>query len=123
MVAPSVLKADQQVKDAIDVDRRECRFPEENKSLKVFKSYSRQACLLECRTEKATNLCGCTPWNYPYVSTNKTCTNVATTECFEVVFNNIEDNECDCLMECNLVKYSFWVDAQRMERDCETDLS
>ena len=35
--------------------------------LKIFKKYSREACILECSIKEATKRCGCSPWNYPHI--------------------------------------------------------
>jgi hypothetical protein len=41
------------------------RFPEENENIKLFKTYSKNACEFECALEKSEKYCRCKPWNYP----------------------------------------------------------
>ena len=48
----------------LSIQERKCRLIEENNDLKVFKIYTQEACLLECKINMATSKCGCTPWNY-----------------------------------------------------------
>ena len=120
MVTPSLNWADSEIMHEIDVYRRKCKFGEENISLLTFKTYSQQACLLECRTMKAFEKCGCIPWNYPQVKGNKTCSGFQTQHCFQDTFNHFNKLECECPLECNRVKYTYWVDAQKI--DAKNDL-
>ena len=45
--------------------QRVCRLSEDNHQLKIFKVYTQEACLLECKIEIAYQRCGCMPWFYP----------------------------------------------------------
>ena len=74
----------------IDVKNRECLFPDEQEQRfhlyifiviwvcqfdqpfsvidakwKLFKNYSKDACLFECALAEANTVMGCTPWQYP----------------------------------------------------------
>ena len=49
--------------------QRHCRLSENNENLKIFKVYSQEACILECKIEKALKRCGCMPWYYPFEMT------------------------------------------------------
>ena len=50
---------------------RECRFPHETQGLQILKVYTKEGCQFECSLRKARELCGCTPWNYPFVPGKK----------------------------------------------------
>ena len=57
------------VKRLISVDRRKCRFPDENDGiLKIYSNYSKSACLMECGISKGLKMCGCIPWDFPHFS-------------------------------------------------------
>lgn len=49
---------------ALPISDRECVFPEE-KGLKYFKGYKEINCDIECRMDKALEVCDCLPYYYP----------------------------------------------------------
>ena len=51
----------------LDETQRICRLTEENSELKIFKKYTQEACLFECKLNMAASKCGCIPWNYPMI--------------------------------------------------------
>ena len=54
--------------------QRNCRLEEETEKLNIFNTYTRAACLLECKLQYSLGKCGCLPWDYPYpYSTNDVC--------------------------------------------------
>ena len=70
---------------SMSVENRGCRFASESEGLKVkcsavqknksaihcfyfqmFHNYSKAACQFECMLGHASQVCGCTPWNFPF---------------------------------------------------------
>lgn len=60
----SRLHSDEPIRD-IYVQKRGCRFPNENTEVSSIKWYSKISCLFDCNMEFAENMCGCRPWDYP----------------------------------------------------------
>ena len=46
--------------------QRNCRLDEVTDSLDIFKIYTKEACMMECKMKYSMNKCGCVPWNYPH---------------------------------------------------------
>ncbi|PSN43586.1 hypothetical protein C0J52_16722 [Blattella germanica] len=44
----------------VEIAKRKCKFPNENKGLTLFKEYSFSTCLLECRKNIELEICNCT---------------------------------------------------------------
>ena len=63
-ITPKVRTLDASALDLSESERG-CRLTNDASALKIFKIYSKESCLLECKIEKAYNKCGCFPWNYP----------------------------------------------------------
>jgi Amiloride-sensitive sodium channel. len=59
-VTPSITESSRNVR-ALSISQRNCLFPDELR-LSVFKTYTQQNCLLECRLRNIASYCGC----YPY---------------------------------------------------------
>ena len=99
----------------IDPANRNCRFPEENYNLKIYKSYSQSNCLLECSlfyahrilNEKSNASISCTPWYLPFPDGEITlCDPWQAIEIGNLMFNNIPDGECSfCLPDCRTTIY------------------
>jgi len=49
----------------LPINKRGCRFGDENDGLSSIKWYSQINCLMDCQMEVAENTCGCRPWDYP----------------------------------------------------------
>ena len=63
-ITPQVRTIDESALDLTESERG-CRLKNDANALKIFKIYSKESCLLECKIKKAYNKCGCFPWNYP----------------------------------------------------------
>ncbi|KDR09776.1 Sodium channel protein Nach [Zootermopsis nevadensis] len=59
-VTPSVTESSIGVR-ALTISQRQCLFPDELR-LSVFKTYTQQNCLLECRLRNIASFCGCRPY-------------------------------------------------------------
>ena len=55
----------------IDVEKRGCRFPQENSEMATLVNYTEAGCQFECLLELARQECGCTPWNFPHPQGDK----------------------------------------------------
>ena len=49
-------------------NQRNCRLVEDNSELEIFKVYTQEACLFECKIKIAANKCGCIPWSFPLLN-------------------------------------------------------
>ena len=45
-------------------EQRGCRLTEDNHDLDLFQVYTKEGCIMECKTRQAAKRCGCFPWNY-----------------------------------------------------------
>jgi hypothetical protein len=89
---------------------RNCLFADETGNLKLYKSYSKSNCLLECSlnyaqnklTKKLNMTTPCTPWYFPFKDGSVTlCDPWQAIQFYEFMFNDIPDDVCsDCLPDC-----------------------
>jgi hypothetical protein len=89
---------------------RNCLFPDETGNLKLYKSYSKSNCLLECSLYYAQNkltallnmTTPCTPWYFPFQDGAATvCDPWQAIQFYEYMFNDIPDDVCSyCLPDC-----------------------
>ena len=66
-VTPKAREIDDSGKE-LKENERNCRLIEDNSELEIFKIYTQEACLFECKLKIAANKCGCIPWSYPWLS-------------------------------------------------------
>ena len=108
---------------ALSQDGRHCRLREETRGLKVFQTYSREACVLECQLSQAVQRCGCHPWDYPIITEQESnfCDAFGYI-CFEEMMEN-NTVVCDCPMDCDSVQYSYSIVSTPMteEKECPTN--
>ena len=52
---------------SLEESERGCRLSSESGALDIFKIYSKESCILECKIKQAYKKCGCFPWNYPVI--------------------------------------------------------
>ena len=106
----------------LDPIRRQCKFDDENKDMKVFKWYSRVNCLFECSMDIIAKECGCRPWDYPSGMKNiseytssleyRICDYFGNT-CFHAMMStDLAEKQCaeKCLPDCNEVKHTFSIE-------------
>ena len=109
----------------VSIEKRNCRFPDESSHLKIFKVYSKKACLFECQLEKAAAVCKCYPWYIPAVPNqgrhvlcdhfgnycfrrvmkrsglSKNCTKACLPTCHHIEFTHISKEKAIDVSVCN----------------------
>ena len=106
-IKPIVSVADSSLK-GMDVEERHCLFSHE-KELKLFKNYTRSACLLECQIQNIRETCHCLPWDLIHdhdMDTVPPCVKEQL-QCPQDVIARASDHGCDCPFDCNSVKYGY----------------
>ena len=116
-IRPSTIVSEDSVRN-IDVEKRKCRFSDENEELTSFKWYSRINCLLDCNSDYAENICGCRPWDYPQATEHKDtaeekkriCDFFGNT-CFNMILENNKADSCEkkCVPDCDEVSYAITI--------------
>ena len=89
-------------------EQRNCLFKDEGKELKMFRNYSRNACVFECIRSKIKQNCNCLPWDYPRGPEDyniQPCYGL-NLECPKDVLKFTLEDECDCPLDCSSIKYS-----------------
>ena len=111
--------------EAIDSLKRNCLLENENKDMKIHKSYSQSNCFLECyifyaqkKLANSRNLTQtCSPWFFPTSDASAAICDPWQAVEFENYFNNVPDEECSrCLPDCNNVIYQPSVTAVPFRR-------
>ena len=51
--------------------QRNCRLDEDTDTLDIFSTYTRAACMFECKMKYSMEHCGCVPWNFPMSRKNE----------------------------------------------------
>lgn len=116
MVTPRVLHTTD-LAEKMSYEDRQCRSSSEAHiaGLKIFKKYSREACILECSLRESTKKCGCTPWNYPFLLDDNQTANLCDVfgnYCFTQAMREITIKPpCDCPNDCSSFAYSITVSA------------
>jgi acid-sensing ion channel, other len=118
LITPEIIKTDEGLK-SYKPKERGCYF-EGEKKLKFFKIYTRRNCEFECYAEHFLNKLKCVPF---FMVRNETTEVCGSQKAFDVelefyhVLRNAE--ECECLDECDSIKYKIEVIAHS-ENDIET---
>ena len=101
----------------VPVNKRKCRFDDENEDLVIFEKYSQTA----CRIKQAKTVCGCYPWYVPAMpkSTRHTICDVYGNFCFKEMLKKVYH---DCLKKCipNCHQIEFTYTQEQILRDPET---
>ena len=63
-ITPKAREIDSSGKE-LEEKQRHCRLTDDNSDLLIFKKYSRESCLFECKLKIGAKKCGCIPWTYP----------------------------------------------------------
>jgi len=125
-VMPIKLDADDSIR-AISPAQRNCYFPDETSSVKLFKKYTQANCLLECSmalTQKKARIenktLDCIPWFLPFVDRNaKVCDPWQKHIYLETMRLQFGDDDCSyCLPDCQKVIYQFQISNQEF-RQCD----
>ena len=69
-ITPKVREIDENAASLAESERG-CRLSKDASGLDIFKLYSKEGCLLECKIKQAYTKCGCFPWNYPIIEVSK----------------------------------------------------
>jgi hypothetical protein len=97
----------------LDPVSRNCLFPDESESLKIYKSYSQSNCVLECSLFYAQKMLfseintTCTPWYLPFPDGDVTlCDPWQAIRISDLMFKDIPDIVCShCLPDCRTIIY------------------
>ena len=104
-ISQSVLNSTKSLK-AMPISTRDCRFQDEAEEMKLFKNYTQQGCLFECRLNLSFNICGCYAWNYPQIldegESLKPICNSFENSCFNREFNNYKLECPHCVTDCQM---------------------
>ena len=97
-VTPNVKVSADGLQGGLSIAQRECRFRDENENMKLFSNYSLVGCRFECMLENAHEVCGCTPWNYPYIASgNIEICDMFGSHCFAKRMGDVQTGEsCNC---------------------------
>ena len=101
---------------SMDPVSRNCRFPDENSNLRIYKSYSQSNCFLECSifyaqrmllSEAENKSVSCIPWYLPFPDGDFTvCDPWESIKFSSYMFSKIPDKECAfCLPDCTTTIY------------------
>ena len=64
-ITPKAREIDDSGKE-LEENQRNCRLTDDNSDLLIFKKYTRESCLFECKLKIGSKKCGCIiPWTYP----------------------------------------------------------
>jgi len=124
-VKTSVIKANPSIGN-LPPQSRKCYFPHENlDSVSLFNYYSQESCKMECMLNLAQDICGCTPWDYPYVENYYTSYSLCDSLgyfCYVTVMNNAshEENTCHCFPDCEVVTHQVTTSSEpiRVDKEC-----
>ena len=118
MLTPKVLYTTPDA-EQMSLSKRHCQKSSESSNLKIFKQYSREACVLECALEEALRRCGCTPWNYPLVLEGNQSTLLCDAfgnYCFSKEMKTLSSKSpCTCPNDCKAYTYGVTVSAAWLE--------
>lgn len=114
---------------SIDPENRNCKFQDENDSLKLHKNYSQANCFMECRLAYAQNILFnsddrsiiCTPWFFPFVDGDYAmCDPWDTYTILLRMLDDIPEEQCShCLPDCQRISYSYLVSTQPFRKCTE----
>jgi acid-sensing ion channel, other len=108
LITPEIIKTDRSLK-TYEPKQRGCYFKGE-KSLKFFKIYTRRNCEFECYAEHFLSKLNCVPFYMVRNETTEVCgaqEEISLQLEFYLVLRKV--NECECLEECDSIKYKFEV--------------
>ena len=122
IVDPQLIRPSENIQ-ALDLEQRNCGYPEDVHELKLFRNYTHKACLFECMYKGALKHCGCVPWNYPHhdkeLNGSRVCNGLGNV-CFANQMKNMSLLQpCQCHSDCVKTLYPFNVNQQKLEpEDC-----
>ncbi len=106
LITPSVTQIEDEVKK-MNPYSKNCISALNENHLKMFRNYSKSACMLECKLTRAAEACGCIPWDYPRINDTVPICHFYTKLCFrEEMAKGVTPSECSCLNDCDSVSYT-----------------
>ena len=99
------------------ISDRKCMFKDDPHQLKLFKNYTRSACLLECLLKQIISKCNCLPWDFLYnreYSYILPCISIQA-KCPLKVLESSSDYGCDCPVDCNEIRYTSTIQPKVMD--------
>ena len=116
-VTPSQTIASPGMRD-MDIQKRKCKFADENENMRILKHYTQAGCYFECRLQESLAKCGCTPWNYPQIGPVDEICDLFGNICFQEHMNTAEQlDNCDCPNDCETVSFSFSENSKALRSD------
>ena len=120
----SQITSDESIR-GIDIEKRGCRFTDENGELSSVNLYSKINCLLDCNMKFAENICGCRPWDYP-TSDQENKTSIPHqlrmcdfygSSCFNRALRQNMKSKCDrkCVPNCKEIDYSVAIEVEPID--------
>ncbi len=88
----------------------------------MFGNDTRYNCAFGGHLAKAIKECGCVTWKHPKLNgTEKSCSKVEETACFEGSFTKAKEEEkCPkCIDECNKVNYEYTIHTKQLKNHCQ----
>ena len=119
-ISPSKNTMDMALRN-LPMSKRDCLFDDE-RQLKIFKSYNKASCLFECAMLKAHKKCGCIPWDYPQFDEGLPICLRQQDQCFREHLKNPQIfKTCDCPRSCSSITYSYSVVSSPLNfrQDCQ----
>ena len=77
--------------ESYSIAKRKCRFAHEIEGLRLFKVYTQNNCVFECKMERARAACGCVPWYIDLDNATETC-DLFGNKCFEFMTLRANDH-------------------------------
>mgnify|MGYP001798786869 CR=1 FL=1 len=85
--------------------------------------YTNINCQFECAVKQAARFCGCVPWDFPDPGTefgeNHPVCDMMGNFCFDSSLDNTTLSDCDCLPDCEIVKYSHSLTAEKVDKEAK----
>ncbi len=104
---------------SIPLEKRNCLFDKEAQGYStMFKTYSQDGCLFECKLRSIQEDKGCMPWNFPQLDTGdqtKRLCNAPEAYHFMSKFSSVELEECSCPTDCNVHSYILGFSKEPMD--------
>ena len=120
---------------SISIEKRECKFSDENEALSSFKWYSNVNCLLDCKLDIAESICGCRPWEYPTSTLQNNSSfgekvpicNFDGNSCFNRILQRKMEQKCKrmCIQDCDQTNYQVDISMTPLDpnkRICDSKL-
>ena len=101
----------------IPIEKRLCRFKDENDKMILFKDYTKANCNFECKLKVAFKRCQCIPWDYPQLNSSMATCDRFGRNCFKAAMIHSDTiKKCRfCKNDCVSTSYSYSVYSSIMD--------